>query len=288
MRFFNVTWTLIIWYTLAYGLMLAMTDAVFWDGWTIFNAPAVGIASEFREAGYGWFGPFLIAYLSAGVWAFHLTTFLAYLGSGFLLLDLLRRVTGLDAWMRFWIVAFFLLFPVNIARIEITTTTHAISHFLFFFAVWLLTRALEQRSVVLRGLALAGFLLSFFLNSLVVFYALVIVWTFYLKRNDLVPLRRLIRTVIVHGDIVLLPVIFWIVKNLFFRPYGLFAEYNAIRLGYLPTVPMRMLTAVRTSLVDPLIEAVGSVGTAPLLFLAIAVVASGSVIMLSRSRNASA
>ena len=218
----KVVFLLILIYSAAYFLLLLDTNGIYWDDWTLFRHSHKAISIQFHQMGFPQLGS-LFSWLFSykyGVFIARIFTFSLFLASGLLFYFILKRIKEINALERFFLTAFFLVFPVNSARIATIMLTYSICYLLFFLAFYITTKYSENKNIFLRILALILFFLSFQINSLLVFYALVIAFIFYKEK-----------TLFKYLDFLLLPIIFFAIKNIFFKPYGAYENYNQIKLN---------------------------------------------------------
>jgi hypothetical protein len=156
-------------YTVAYGFMVPLGNARFWDDWSSQSLAGV----EFLSGQVFPFREFLdeqLIHLSGGFWLYRPLTFLLFAASGLFVWQILGVCRGLlDESDRMWVTALFLLLPFNSVRAIVQSLfSYTLSHF-FFFAAWSVIVA--KRQLYWALIALAMFVVSFPTNSLL-FYVL--------------------------------------------------------------------------------------------------------------------
>jgi len=217
-------------YFLAFGITL-VNAGLFWDEWVFYKARPEIILSATKEMGALWFGYFHIFLDSFNsIFLYRLVIFSTFFISGLFLNSILKTIKQMDNVSRFFVVAFFMLFPVNFARISIATSHYALSYSIFFFAWFVLSKYFLKKRIFFRLLSLSLFFISFSLNSLLVFYGVVIMYIIYVERSALAGEGGLLKRVFSYLDFLSLPISFWIMKVLFFKPYGLYSGYNHVSL----------------------------------------------------------
>lgn len=157
-------------------------------------------------------------------------TFFFYLFSALFLNAILKNISEIDDESRFFITIFFSILPVNFARISFACVPYALCYFLFFFSVWLISQYMNSKKIYFRFFPLILFFLSFFTNSLIAFYILVIFFIFYLEKNKNPFFKSNLMSFIKYFDFILLPFVFFLLKNEFFKPNGLYAGYNEFKI----------------------------------------------------------
>lgn len=211
-------------YTLSHGL-LVFNHGVFWDDWVIYNMDHALIIDRFKQTGLLWIGYLHIITLSGGVIAYRTATFVCYLLAAWCLYGVLKELKT-DRYSRFFLVIFFALFPVNSARTAMIIMPYSICYALFFIGFWLTSRYQKTHSVWFRIPALVLLFISFTTNSLLVFYLIVILYIMYMERPENGSFSDWLRLVPRYADYLLLPILFWVIKKTYMKPYGLYADYN--------------------------------------------------------------
>ncbi|HKA46326.1 MAG TPA: hypothetical protein VKF40_30315 [Burkholderiales bacterium] len=217
-------------YVGAHGLML-LNNGLYWDDWTIFGFPYAAVTQWYREYGLPLFGYYHLVLDSLGVPAYRILVFLSYLVSAACLYGILTRVREIDRRTAFVLALFFVLFPSNSARISVMASRTSLCYALFFAGFWLACLYLDKRVPALRVAALILLCASFLTHSFLVFYIVVLIYIAYHEKSGLGGVRALPGFVLRYLDFFALPVIFWIIKLLYFEPYGSYEGYNRITLG---------------------------------------------------------
>jgi hypothetical protein len=198
---------------------MLLVPAVYWDDWVFYKVPAATILQTFQEAGaiFNWTGYLHLLMQKAGPWIYRIAVFFLMFGAGICLERILAKHPQVPDSIRLLIVIFFLTLPFNMARAAMVTLPYSLCYFMFFLA-WMLIPSQKLISGVL-------FLASFNTNSLLVFYVLPIVDSAI--RNDAFRgLGNAWKFIIKYGLFLCLPFIFWMVKQVWFKPTGWYANYN--------------------------------------------------------------
>jgi hypothetical protein len=210
---------LLVTYLIAHAGIFLILNSVFWDDWTLFDQAPQTLLDIFTMDGsvFAWIGHMHIALLSIGPWAYRILTLLLMFLSGVLLWKVLERQMWIRVEARFAIVLLFLVLPFNWARVALIDFPYTLCYFSFFLGWYLIARN--------RWLALCFFLISFNTNSLLVFYLLPIA-DWYFRENDAVHSSSLAKWGRYKLDFLALPFVYWAIKQIYFRPYGMYAGYN--------------------------------------------------------------
>ena len=217
-------------YLISYGGSFFHIDAIYWDDWTLFNVAPDVILETFREAGavFGWTGHLHVLLLKLGPGIYRVLTFILMFLSGYLLWKIIESLEVITSIERNLITLFFLVFPLNAARIALINFPYTLCYFLFFLAWYLLVCRAGKIS---RLLSLLLFLFSFNTNSLLVFYALPVAHSIYLFAGF--DLKKIIRWTVEYFLFLISPFVWFYVKIKFFAPYGPYVAYNSLNLDKL-------------------------------------------------------
>ena len=205
-------------YLLSHGLILLISNAIYWDDWIIYNVDKEIIFKNFHESAV--FVPF-VSYLHSyilpiGPWFYRLLTLFSFLFISYLFNKILLSLKFLNKENRFIIILFFTLLPFNIARVALIDFPYTICLTLFFIA-W--------RYKNIRYISLPLFFISFTTNSLPFLYLIVlfhIYYESYTSLNNKFSWRILFNKI----DYILLPIIFVAIKYTYYIPYGNYINYN--------------------------------------------------------------
>jgi len=238
---------LVLIYFTAHSAIL-FTTGRFYDDWVYFHPDPQVTMEAWSNVGKPLAGLFLnLVQNGGGPFAARLCTFLAYLGSALLLWGILKQVNVIDSDVRFCLVSMFMVFPADSTRVLSMLSYDAVCYFFFFLGFWLVSRYCVSRSVILRVASLLAFFFSFWMNSLLVFYALVFVYVWYQERSMLRSPRDWISLPLRYADFVALPFIFWVMQRIWFP--AAIAGYNELEWGFL--APRLWAYFIREGLVKP-------------------------------------
>ena len=220
-------------YSLSYGLIL-LNDGLFWDDWTVFNQLPATRLSTSTELGFfiNWSAYLhnLLLDLNFGIYLERGLIFFAFLFAAFFLFDVLGKIKEIDPKSKLFIVLLFALFPLNALRIAICTIQYSLSYFMFFSGFWLLAKFLSSKRIVNRMLALVLIFISYSTNSLLAFYPLLILFIIYADKINYRSISVLLSKGREYLDFVLSPIIFIVIKFIFYPSYGEYAGYNQLSL----------------------------------------------------------
>jgi len=251
--------TLFIIYFISNIFLLLNYNGIYWDDYAIYHQTYTTIKSMFAQASGGldmatYIHTLLLSF-DNGVFLYRFLTFILYFLSAIFFYHTLRSIHFLDKNEIFLITLIYLVVPVFSARIALINFPYVLSLFLFNMAFLLLTHYMQyQRSFLYRIGILLLFAVSFMTASLLVFYGFVLLYILYAnyiqKRNFILSLRD---TILKYIDFIALPLIFFEIKNHYFKPYGLYASYNQINIDK-NTLTM-LYQSFEASFVEPLSKA---------------------------------
>lgn len=243
--------------------LLMNVRGIYWDDWALVSQSSEIIKDIFHQNGLILFG-YLHVFLKKignGIFVYRVILFFSYFFSGICLFYILQRIKFFDKASAFFIALLFLLSPVNDARIALINSVAILEVAVFYYAWFLLTSYLDSsKKISRRFVILALFFVSFSLQSLLVLYSLVLFYIAYdvYQQNPNDGLKPLIqRFLSCYFDFISLPVFFYTTKNIFFKPYGTFENYNTFNTDYLFTIKL-MLESFTTSLYLPVVKALST------------------------------
>lgn len=227
--------------------LLILNQGIYWDDWCMFNGTPEVRSDIYNSSGRPFFG-FLYNFLflfGKTVIPSKLVGFIALLIPIVISYLFMGQFSRLAMQSRMVIALLIGLFPVNSSRMSLTMTQYGVSTALFFLGLASLMLFLDKKKLHYRVVGLLLFFLSFNMDSLLVFYAFVPVFIFYrtsaFTRTDIFDFLK------GYADFLLLPIFFFAVKSFFFRPYGLYSNYNKVSLEGILKSPSFMTTSIERS-----------------------------------------
>ncbi len=238
---------LFVLYLISNLLLLLNINGIYWDDWVIYNQSFDELKSMTNQltGNSHLFEPIFwgLNHIGNGVFSYRLVTFTVYFISGLFLYFILLDIKAVSQKSAFYITLLFLILPVNSAKIGLCVVHYGIFMCLFFISFWLLMKYINnQGGLAFRLLVLGLFYLSFFVSSLIVFYAIVLLYIVYKNYTYLAgetlpngrgSIKAAVRMLFVnYFDFLCLPILFFYIKTHYFVPYGLYVNYNAISWDY--------------------------------------------------------
>lgn len=231
-------------YTLAFGLML-LNRGLYWDDWTIHRMSEEGLMQQFVGNGAYYSGVFHLHYflqaLPASVFIYKLIAFVSFLLSSLICYNLFNR-SNLFRPYKLQLALVIATAPFFSTRITEICLPYTLDLLLFVIAFHF---GLKER-IVPKLIALVLFFVSFFTNSLLVFYGWFILWKWF--GGDDKNVWNFIKR---HVAFIILPIAFWVFKSIAIKPSGLHAleGYNEISVNGIAGFPAQLFTNILENLV---------------------------------------
>lgn len=223
----NVLYLLVI-YVISQWMLLVVTGR-WWDDWILFNVSDQNIFDTFSQAG----DPFHIIYYIhyfLNCYPHELYRILTFLLFAVCMLCYYFsfRMFNISSKSSFYITLIAISLPHNDARIMQICFPYTLCFFLFSVAVILFLYCYinKYNNFIVRIIILLLFFISFTTNSLVFLYGILLLYIIY----DKVYNEKNKKALLNYMDFFLNPFIFIVIKFVFYHPYGLYSEYNAISL----------------------------------------------------------
>lgn len=205
-------------YITAHAPLLGLAGARYWDDWSLHESSPEIVLDTFRQAGalhFGYFHLLIIKYLNG---CYSVLSFALFLVISLFVFGISRKIFGVQR-VAFCIATIFAVSPLNFARVAGITFPYTVCLMLFVLAWYML---LSKSELPVRRIIIPLiFLLSFQMGSLLVLYLAPVAFHLWQGRD-----KGLVRRTVESADLLMLPVIFWIVRGLWLQPYGMFHEYN--------------------------------------------------------------
>ena len=230
-------------YVAAYGLMFTFLDAYFWDDWFVYyNEPDSAIKHLLRIRGdWPTRAALELTILDARPELFRVLTFIVYFAIGWFVFRILSTLRFLTNEQVRLITLFFLVLPINSARVAMVDFAYAFSLLLFFGAWFLLV---TRKSFFFQVVGLILFVLSFGATaSLLVFLVAPCAHRLYLRLSDsaLSPGRTWMSCVAFF----FLSPAFWFLDRQFNSPEGAYLQmYSIQKSGFLRVLLLGMLSVI--------------------------------------------
>ncbi len=247
-----------VFYALSYSLMI-INPGVYWDDWNIFNQPYNSISLSFIASGATGGHPvatnihyFLQNITNTPGLVYHSVTFVLFFIAIIVFYKLLQSIK-MGMSNRFIITILFAVLPFNIARICMWIFPYSIGFVFMLSGLLLFANILNENKILNRIFSLTCLFIAYYLlNSVLVFapicILLLLIVKYYnnsisFKSNSKFIMNRLLK----YPDFIILPMIYWIIKIIYFQPIAFWAGYNHVGFWGIITSPIALLKTIYTS-----------------------------------------
>ena len=215
----------IVLYTLSWGWSLLRPNTLYWDDWSLYFDQPIGNARNiYIQSGRPlWEGLVEIALLQVGTWAICLATFILFFVTAIFLFCILKTFSAISHSNLRFITFVFLIAPVNHARVALNIFDYTSAYFLFFLGWLILVRFKSLKSFVLACLIL---FLSFKTHSFLFFVLLPFLHFAWLNKTELLDFKKLNRRHLQIVVIAALPVLYVILRSIFWPPNESWQDYQ--------------------------------------------------------------
>ena len=203
-------------YCFSHGLVAFSIDGIWWDDWVLFYNSEETIRKIFIEAGS--FPPYVgdlhVFLTSLGTVSYRAITFACFYISSLNFHVLIKRYMRCTEQHALLFTILFTVLPFNLARIAAIDLPYTISLTLFLFAWRMLPKNL--------AVSLTSFFVSYATQSLLLFMLVVFLVELSAKFKSKITKRVIFEL----SSLLVLPVLYWLLKNIYFKPYGAYEGYN--------------------------------------------------------------
>ena len=220
-------------YTAAH-VMLLLISGQWWDDWCYWINGPEQLISLYSASGIPMQAYYILSVMWLPNWGYRIVVFVLFLLVALIFYEILRGMDIFSEDDAFFIAAVALTVPVNDARTVLNCFAYTVEIFLFMAGFLLATKinlfsgAKKYLIHIVSLILLAG---SYSMESLLVFTG--IIWLYLLydiaknNKNEK-PGRKVLLFIRSYWDYLVLPFAFFVLKRIFFKPYGAYAEYNQL------------------------------------------------------------
>ncbi|WP_434729908.1 hypothetical protein [Rhizobium binae] len=215
-----------------------LSDARYWDDWSLSGASKEMLVSVFTQAGFPLLGYYHYAVQLIGWWFYAFSTF----ALGYFIIHVFYLIlksfdfSKSDAKSLSFLAA---TLPLNFARIAAINNPGLFFLLIFVFALYVFVNSVSNKNILAEYVSYALFIFSFQFNALIPFFLVVFFIAAFLfhkdvdastdpihHKNYINKFRYVIRKT---GVIVLLPFLYAVIQHFLFKKSGMFsAQYNVI------------------------------------------------------------
>lgn len=218
-------------YCFSHGLVALSINGIWWDDWALFYNSEETIRNSFKQSGT--FPPYVgdlhVLLTNLGPFSYRTLTFICFYFSSLNFLELIKRYTRCSEQHALLFTLLFTILPFNMARIAAIDLPYTISLTLFLTAWRLYPKNL--------AVSLVFFFVSFLTQSLLLFMLVIFLIELSIKTKSEISNGLILKLL----SLLILPIAYWLIKNIFFKPYGVYEGYNQnIALGNI-FVPVKVV-----------------------------------------------
>lgn len=220
-------------YTAAH-VMLLLISGQWWDDWCYWINGPEQLISLYSASGIPMQAYYILSVMWLPNWGYRIVVFVLFLLVALLFYEILRGMDIFSEDDAFFIAAVALTVPVNDARTVLNCFAYTVEIFLFMAGFLLATKInlfSGAKKYLIRIVSLILLVGSYTMESLLVFTG--IIWLYLLydiaknNKNEK-PGRKVLLFIRSYWDYLVLPFAFFVLKRIFFKPYGAYAEYNQL------------------------------------------------------------
>ncbi len=174
------------------------------------------IRKTFRQT--GGFPPYVgelhVLLTNLGPISYRVLTFICFYFSSLNFLEIVKRYTKCSEHHAMLFTILFTILPFNLARIAAIDLPYTLSLTIFLIA-W---RIYPKNLVI----SLTCFFVSFLTQSLLLFMLIVFLSELTIRAKSEVTKELMLKL----SSLLVLPIVYWVIKKIFFQPYGAYEGYN--------------------------------------------------------------
>lgn len=215
---------------LAHGWLLILTGT-FWDDWLYYYYDKNVLWKQFMEAGRPSSAIWIELVWKLPNFGYRKLVFLLFLLISILFYIVLKNISWFEQREALYLSILFTVLPVNDCRVLLCDFVYTVGYTSFWFGCCLLLYWIKckKESWFLRSVTLLCFGYSFVINSILVYYGIVLIALLYVEYFQKESFFSAVRSMYKYLDFILLPIVFFIGKQILFPTYGRYAEYNVVR-----------------------------------------------------------
>lgn len=233
--------------------MLCLISGQWWDDWCYWINGAEHLKIAYLESGIPLQAYNIISVMWLPNWGYRIVVFFLFLAIGLMFYSILRRLDFMTDEDAFWISAISMVVPVNDARTILNCYGYSISLFIFFLAFYALSKLnklSEKKAICIRIISLISLLYSYTTESLLVFTGLIWLYLFYvnwIESTKTKSISKVLGYFRSYWDFLVLPFAYFIIKGIYFKPYGAYTGYNSITIkSFIDNLQISPLAALNT------------------------------------------
>lgn len=208
-----------LYYAVTQGLIL-LVSGLWFDDWCLINISNQGLFQWSLEMGRPDVFPITVLVRDFPEMFYKAGVFISYYIVAGCFYLLVRKIFKMDMKNALMLCLIYLCIPVNDVRIIKTAMPYTLGLMFWFLAFSILVYKYTDLKIGFRILTLVLFFCSFILNSLLVFYGLVLLYIIVTERS--------FKRILLKADFFVLPFIFFFGKQILFPAKGVYSSYNQV------------------------------------------------------------
>lgn len=215
------------------GLLLIVTGT-FWDDWFYYYRDRTGLWKEFMEAGRPSSAYWVEAVWNIPHYGYRWLVFLLFMFTALIVYAILRNSDMFSIEEARGLSILYSVIPINDARIILCTFSYAVGLASFLGGAYILQKYMRGEKNHRLCFRIAALLLlgySFIIQSLLIFYVAVLFYIFCCEYQNRGKISETVKAMVRYIGFFILPILFWVGKQMLFPAYGAFANYNKVTIG---------------------------------------------------------
>lgn len=225
--------------TLFGHFFLLLNDGIYLDGWYVdgwhrhSQWPALKEFTSQVGMPYLYYYYRIVSFFPHKIFIYKLISFIGIYASSVFVFILLNRSGFFNTYDSFMVALFMSYYPGQQISVEGAVSQYFLFPSIFFFGSFLAYQAeiyTGFEGILLRGIAIILFFLSFNMNSVLSFYFSFILFILLIKvegTKDII--HETLEFTLFHIDYILLPFLFWVLKEKITKRHGHYKNYNRIQ-----------------------------------------------------------
>lgn len=217
------------------GFLFLLTGT-FWDDWFYYYRDRASLWAEFLEAGRPSSAYWIEAVWNIPHYGYRWLVFFLFMFTSILLYLLIRNCDKFSANEALYLSILYTVIPINDARIILCTFSYSIGLTFFFVGCYIFSNYIKEEKLkkknFLRIASLVFFGYSFIIQSILMYYAIILCYLLYFEYINTGKLLKAIYSMSKYFDFIILPIVFYIGKQWLFPAHGpRFTDYNSVTGG---------------------------------------------------------
>lgn len=215
-------------------------EGIYWDDWVLYQQEEEDLNIYLSLLGLQMFYYYIIPFIDSeySMYILKVVTFLVHYFIAVFITYIMASFKKIDKIIIFYIALIYLLIPLTSSVNIVSISSFLFGVFIFYFAFFLLTINIKTNNIYFRILILILFYLSFHTNSVLVYYGIILVYIYVIKYShiDSSFLNKIKLFFFNYFDFILIPILFFIIKSIYFIPHDEYTGYNSLNFDVLALI----------------------------------------------------